>query len=167
VEPLTLTPTTSADLPFALAAERDPEARRHVVAWPRERHLAAIAAADEAHLLVRVGGDPVGFVLLAGLRSPHRAVELRRLVVTRRGEGLGRRALDAALRLAFAEHGAHRVWLDVKVHNARARRLYARAGFVEEGVLRDALLTGGRFESLVVMSVLRPEWERRRTAGRD
>ena len=36
---------------------------------------------------------------------------------------------------------------------------FARSeGFVEEGVLRDALLTGDRFESLLVMSLLRPEW---------
>ncbi len=28
----------------------------------------------------------------------------------------------------------------------------------EEGTLRDALYHGGRFESLVVMSLLRPEW---------
>ena len=59
---------------------------------------------------------------------------------------------------AFEEHGAHRLWLDVKPHNERARALYRSEGFVEEGVLRDALLTGDRFESLLVMSLLRPEW---------
>jgi hypothetical protein len=29
---------------------------------------------------------------------------------------------------------------------------------VEEGLLRDALYYGERFESLIVMSILRPEW---------
>jgi len=28
----------------------------------------------------------------------------------------------------------------------------------DKGILRDALYNGGRFESLVVMSILRPEW---------
>ena len=46
----------------------------------------------------------------------------------------------------------------MKPHNERARALYRSEGFVEEAVLRDALRTGDRFESLVVMSLLRPEW---------
>lgn len=58
---------------------------------------------------------------------------------------------------AFNELAAHRLWLDVKVANERAQRAYQRAGFVREGVLRDALLTNGNFESLIVMSMLRHE----------
>ncbi len=75
-----------------------------------------------------------------------------------KGEGLGREALELVLAHAFGELGAHRVWLEVKVDNERARRAYAAVGFVDEGVLRDALLTGGSFESLVVMSMLEHEW---------
>jgi RimJ/RimL family protein N-acetyltransferase len=63
-------------------------------------------------------------------------------------------------------HAAHRVWLDTFTWNERAQRAYAAAGFVWEGVLREALLKNGRFESLVVMSVLRSEWEARRGAPR-
>ncbi len=40
-------------------------------------------------------------------------------------------------------------------------RLHRAEGFVEEGTPRDALYYGGRFESLVVMSLLRPEWAAR------
>jgi diamine N-acetyltransferase len=60
---------------------------------------------------------------------------------------------------AFDELGAHRLWLDVKPFNDRARALYRSEGFVEEGVLRGALLEpDGTFQDLVVMSLLRPEW---------
>jgi RimJ/RimL family protein N-acetyltransferase len=69
--------------------------------------------------------------------------------------------LRAVAALAFEEHDIHRPWLDVKPHNERARALYRSEGFVEEGTLRDALYCGGRFESLVVMSMLRPEWAAR------
>ena len=85
-------------------------------------------------------------------------MELRRLAVTVKGRGHGRAALRAAIALAFEEHGAHRLWLDVKPHNERARSLYRSAGFAEEGVMRDALFHDGKFESLVLMSILRPEW---------
>lgn len=43
----------------------------------------------------------------------------------------------------------------------RARALYRSEGFVGETTLRDTLCSGGRFESRVVMSVLRPEWAAR------
>ena len=82
------------------------------------------------------------------------------LSVAARGRGLGREALELVLDHAFGELGAHRVWLDVKVDNERARRACAAAGFVDEGVLRDALLTGGRVESLAVLSILEHEWSR-------
>ena len=68
--------------------------------------------------------------------------------MTEKGRGYGRATLALAIERAFEEHGAHRLWLDVKPHNERARSLYRSAGFVEEGMLRDALYYGGRFESL-------------------
>ena len=67
------------------------------------------------------------------------------------------------LERAFARHDAHRVWLDVITWNERAQRAYAAAGFVREGVRREVLYMNGRFEWLVVMSVLRAEWEPLRT----
>jgi hypothetical protein len=48
-------------------------------------------------------------------------------------------------------------------HLLSAQRAYAAAGFVHEGVLREVLYINGRFESLVVMSVLRAEWKTLRT----
>ena len=79
-------------------------------------------------------------------------------MVTRRGEGVGRTALRLIVDRAFVAHDAHRVWLDTFTGNERAQRAYEAAGFVREGVLREALLKNGRFESLVVLSVLRGEW---------
>jgi hypothetical protein len=46
--------------------------------------------------------------------------------------------------------------------NPRARRVYEKAGFVAEGVLRDALRYDGAWVDEIVMSILAPEWERHR-----
>jgi diamine N-acetyltransferase len=155
---LILRETTAEDLDFVLAAEADPDASPFVIRWSREQHERALSDADQAHLLVASGDAAVGFVLLAGLENEHRSVELRRIVVATKGRGLGREALALVLDHAFGPLGAHRVWLDVKVHNERARRAYAAVGFVEEGVLREALLSDGTYESLAVMSILDREW---------
>jgi diamine N-acetyltransferase len=158
---LRLTPASEADLGFVLDAEADPEAAPYITQWSRARHAQVLEDPDEALLLAVEAGDPVGFVLLAGLTNEHRGIELRRIVVLDKGRGVGRRVLELTLEHAFGELGAHRVWLDVMPHNQRARRAYAAVGFVEETVLRDSLRVGAPCESLVVMSVLEPEWRRR------
>jgi len=154
---LALRPTRADDLGYVVAAESDADNAPHLAPSPRAEHEGFLGDPRQRHLIAEVDGRPVGFVLMR-LHPEDRAVELRRLAVTEKGRGYGRATLRAVARTAFEEHGAHRLWLDVKPHNERARALYRSEGFVEEGVLRDALLTGDRFESLVVMSLLRPEW---------
>jgi RimJ/RimL family protein N-acetyltransferase len=61
-------------------------------------------------------------------------------------------------RFAFVERRAHRLWLDVKEQNHRARSLYESEGFTLEGVLRECLKGAEGFESLVVMSMLASEY---------
>jgi diamine N-acetyltransferase len=150
--------TTEGDLDFVLALETEPEAARLVGQWTRDRHREAIGRADEEHLLILAGENRVGYALLQGVGDPNRSIEIRRIVVGPRG-AIGRRALRLIVDRSFRRHAAHRVWLDTFPWNERARRAYAAAGFVREGTLRDVLLKNGRFESLVVMSILRPEWE--------
>jgi diamine N-acetyltransferase len=158
---LRLAPAIEADLEFVLGAEADPEAAPFITQWSRERHVRALDDPDGALLLAIEDGEPVGFVMLAGLESEHRVIELRRVVVPDKGRGVGRRLIELALDHAFGELGAHRVWLDVMPHNQRARRAYEAVGFIEEGLMRDALLIDGAYQSLVMMSVLEPEWRER------
>jgi len=159
--PLTLQPTTAIDISFAWGAERAEHARELVTPWSEEQHAQAILDKDQEHLLVRLDEELVGFVLLAGLASSPHSIELRRIVVMRIGVGLGRQVMQLVLARVFDRTHAHRVWLDVKPGNTRARRLYSSLGFIEEGTLRDVLLVSGHRESVLLMSLLRPEWESR------
>jgi RimJ/RimL family protein N-acetyltransferase len=156
---IALKPTTEFDLGFVLAAQADEDTCRYIIPWSRERHLAALADLDCAHLMICAAGSGefLGFVLLYGMASQNRSVELRRIVCTRKGCGFGRAAILEVKRLAFGRLNAHRLWLDVKSKNSRARRLYASEGFIEEGVMRECLLEGDGFESLVLMSILQDE----------
>ncbi len=71
-----------------------------------------------------------------------------------RGLGYGRALLERAMHKAFAS-GFKRVALGVFADNARARALYSKAGFVEEGVLRDAICIDGKFDDLILMAMVR------------
>ena len=87
------------------------------------------------------------------------------MVVQAKGSGFGRAALRVAKKVAFDDLGAHRFWLDVKARNSRAKALYDSEGFVVEGELRDAVKVADGFDSLIVMSMLRPEFTGRREPG--
>jgi RimJ/RimL family protein N-acetyltransferase len=158
---IALTPSTAADADFIVAAESDPNASPFINRWTQERHIQAMGDPDCAHFIVtaRDTGERLGFAMLFGVASRDRSIELRRIVITRRDGGFGRATLGAVKDLAFGRLDAHRLWLDAKSRNARARHLYQSEGFVEEGVLRECVLEDSGYESMVLMSMLKQEYE--------
>lgn len=152
--------TSEDDLDFVLSAEQSPENSAFVSMWTREQHLGALTSEDMSHLIIKnsADGGRVGYIILAGLADTNQSIEFRRIVVTEKGKGYGREALRLVKRLAFEELKAHRLWLDVKEHNVRARHLYESEGFVADGVLRECIKAEVGFESLVLMSILSSEY---------
>jgi diamine N-acetyltransferase len=153
-----LRPTTQSDIEFVVSAERVPGNAQFILPWERAQHVAALTDPDLSHLCIWLGHRKVGFVLLAGLTSVHHSIEFRRIVVTEQGLGIGRRAIQFVKQVTFSNLNTHRLWLDVKEGNRRARGLYTSEGFVTEGTLRECLLGSHGFESLVVMSILAGEF---------
>ena len=153
-------PTQVNDLAFVLQAERDPVNASFVEQWSHDQHVAALTNPDLAHLIVEQRSDaqPIGYLILAGLKNPHQSVEFRRLVITDKGHGYGRAAIRFVKQLAFEQYRAHRLWLDVRDHNQRAQQLYQSEGFVIEGTLRECTKVEEHFESLVIMSLLCSEY---------
>lgn len=147
-------------LPFILAAEAAARAQGFVSGWSEERHRRALAAPDTAYftIVTRDAGRTVGYAIVCGLEPEPVNIELKRLVITETGRGYGRVVLGLMKSLAFDELGAHRLWLDVFVDNARARHLYASAGFVEEGVMRESGRRDDGHVSQALMSVLEHEY---------
>jgi RimJ/RimL family protein N-acetyltransferase len=104
-------------------------------------------------------GSPLGYAIISGIGDRNAALEMRRIAVTEPGRGVGREALRLAVDRCFAEHGAHRVWLDLNPENERAKRAYSALGFVSEGTLREAIRRDDGWESLELMAVLEHEWK--------
>jgi diamine N-acetyltransferase len=162
-----LRPTMLSDLEYVVSLEQEPENLSFVTPWERTQHEAAIRFPDFRHFIIEGGPglDAVGFLILIGCRSQNRSLELKRMVVQAKGAGFGRAALRVAKKVVFDDLGAHRFWLDVKERNSRAKALYDSEGFMVEGQLRDAVKSADGFESLIVMSMLRPEFKGRRELG--
>jgi ribosomal protein S18 acetylase RimI-like enzyme len=107
-------------------------------------------------LVADAGGRVVGYVHLGAptpVPSNRHVLMVRGLAVdpARRGEGIGRALVDAAVREA-RDRGARRLTLRVLGPNAAARALYEASGFVVEGVLREEFLLDGRYVDDVLMA---------------
>ena len=155
-----LRPTMLSDLDFVISVEQDQANLPFITPWERTQHEGAVRFPDFRHFIVEAGPDYVsaGFVILQGCRSPHHAVELKRIVLQPKGQGLGRACVRLLMQMAFRDLGAHRFWLDVRSRNERAHALYQSEGFVEEGRLRESVRSAEGWDSLVVMSVLEQEY---------
>ena len=108
------------------------------VPFDREQRAAAIRKALESDRFAGFVADDAGRVVGSiGLQfEPYGVVEFGMMLLDGyRGQGLGRRLLDAGVEWA-REVGAHKVGLQVWPDNERAIALYRSAGFEVEGVLR-------------------------------
>jgi RimJ/RimL family protein N-acetyltransferase len=149
-----------SDLDFVISVEHDAANRPFITPWERTQHEGAVRIPDFRHFIVEAGPGyaSTGFVILQGCRNPHHSVELKRIVLQSKGQGLGRACVRLLMQMAFRDLGAHRFWLDVKSLNVRAQALYRSEGFVEEGRLRDSVKTDEGYDSLILMSMLEDEY---------
>ncbi|MCG8436210.1 MAG: GNAT family N-acetyltransferase [Gammaproteobacteria bacterium] len=150
-----LRPTRPEDLDFVQAAESHEDNRNFIRQWTRDEHQDVIESADKAHLVIQNIKDnkAVGYVILEDLKDNEQGVQLRRIVITEKGRGFGKAALQLIKKLVFSELGARRLWLDVFEGNARARKLYNSEGFSEERRIQGCAKTGDGSETMVVMGI--------------
>lgn len=73
-------------------------------------------------------------------------------------QGYGTEAMRLMLKHGFEDINLNRIFLHVMEPNTRAIRSYEKSGFKHEGVLRQATYREGRYQNLLVMSVLQSEW---------
>lgn len=80
-------------------------------------------------------------------------------------KGFGTEAMLLLMQHGFETLNLHRIFLRVYASNPRAIRSYEKAGFAHEGRLRDAVYQRGNYGDVLIMSVLRPEWDAKRKQG--
>jgi RimJ/RimL family protein N-acetyltransferase len=150
---------TADDLPFIMATERLEGYGALVGRWEEPRHRAAFLDGSHAYFIGFDGTQPIGFVMLRFWDSPERITLVRRVAVTRPGEGHGRKLLAAVVERAFRYTSAYRLQIGLFPENLRARRAYEAVGFVAEGISRGSAFFDGVYRDELVMSLLRPECE--------
>ncbi|MBI9049385.1 MAG: GNAT family N-acetyltransferase [Anaerolineaceae bacterium] len=120
---------------------------------------------DEQALVMEVitegGWKSIGTISLMNVCNIDREAELG-LFIGEKSEwskGYGKKALKLMLEYAFNTLNLNRVYLRVFENNLRGIRAYKATGFIEEGRMRQAKFCNGKYLDVLIMSVLRSEWQ--------
>jgi RimJ/RimL family protein N-acetyltransferase len=106
-------------------------------------------------------GITVGHISLGGISLRDRAGRITRVLVgntTERRRGICQGMVKALLRIGFEDLKLHRISLGVYDFNQAAIKCYLKAGFQQEGVLRDVVKHVDEFWTLIEMGILEDEW---------
>lgn len=102
----------------------------------------------------------LGLVSLCDIDSHNRSCVFHIMIgdKAQRGKGMGSFAVSEILRHAFQDLNLNRVELTVLPDNEPALKLYRKAGFQQEGLLRQHVFKDGKYRDMIIMSILREEW---------
>lgn len=78
------------------------------------------------------------------------------------GKGYGSEAILLLERFVFERLNLNRLELRVYDYNVRAYRAYLKCGFKEEGRLREKRFMNGRYVDVILMSLLKKEYDERK-----
>ena len=123
---------------------------------PWRDHMMELAIVDKA------AGNFLGFVHLEDIKRPHSRAEFGISIQNpdNQSKGYGTDAARIILWVAFNVLGLHSVYLDTMEDNLRAIRMYEKVGFKKVGILRETEFINGDYKGLIVMDILRDEFEK-------
>ncbi|HEX4180474.1 MAG TPA: UDP-4-amino-4,6-dideoxy-N-acetyl-beta-L-altrosamine N-acetyltransferase [Caulobacteraceae bacterium] len=126
----------------------------------------ALAAADRRYWIIELDAEPVGLANLAGIDLARRRCEWAYYLAESsvRGRGVGAAVEFAMLDHVFAGLGLHKLWCEVLIENEAVWKLHESFGFRREALYRDHVWKAGRFQDVVGLGLLAPDWAQARAA---
>lgn len=119
-------------LPLFHALEQDADTSPYILPTTLEQHRQALDREDVIYLSINHDGALGGYLILA-LDSDGRSVELRRIVIANRRQGIGQAAMRALETWCLDKLQRGRIWLDVFDFNSRGRHVYSKLGYEQFG----------------------------------
>ncbi len=126
------------------------------------------APAEEHPLVIEVKKDEqwqaIGDISLRDINWRNRSAELGIAIGDKRywNQGYGTEGVNLFLQHCFDTLNLERVSLRVFENNLRAIRVYQKCGFVKEGILRKAEYHHGKYIDVIIMAILKSEWDLRK-----
>jgi RimJ/RimL family protein N-acetyltransferase len=164
-----LRPVEELDLPHLVRWRNDPRNRRFffspfLISLGGQQEWYEELLADRSRVLFMIDtqdGQTVGMVGLDHIdwRVGEAEGGLWLLDPDERGRGYAEEAGDLLLHYAFEELNLRRIYAIIYSFNKGVIALVKMSGFKQEGILRQAAFTGGKYYDKVIMGLLRDEWQ--------
>jgi [ribosomal protein S5]-alanine N-acetyltransferase len=133
---------------------------RRWIAGTHESWLMGIGA--EFGMELKSAGTMIGLAGFGGLDADHASAELAFLLkVPYWGQGYATEAAHEVVSFGFKHLKLNRICARHLVSNAASAKVLAKLGMKPEGVLREFARKGTVFEDVVLLSLLRREWDER------
>lgn len=128
------------------------------------RWIASRPETERNFIIETKAGVPVGMIALVDISVQHRRAEAARFLIgdedAARGIPVAVEAMRLLYELAFENLGLQRVYGTIAADNTLMLKWQKYFGMVEEGRLRQHNLIDGRFQDIVLVGLMKDEYER-------
>ncbi len=145
------------DVPFIAGLFKLPHAREFLNEPGRDAILALLEDPQSEAYIIEDSGNDIGYFTM---HDREWLMELGVLVVKTPGRGAGPFAMRWGIEQAFKERKAHRIFIEIREDNARARAVCESLGFKPEGLYRDGFRDAvtEEYKNLIPYGILRTDW---------
>lgn len=81
-----------------------------------------------------------------------------KLLMKFQGNGYGSEAIELLKQYIFEELNMNRIFLNILEYNTKSIKLFEKMGFIQEGIKRKAIFKNGKYNDLIVYSLLKEEY---------
>ncbi|MCG9761417.1 MULTISPECIES: GNAT family N-acetyltransferase [Pseudoalteromonas] len=125
---LRLSVSESVHLSKFVTMESTADNSQFIISNSLSTHQSQFVDTDLRYLTIHSGSEIVGFIILA-IDPDRKSVEFRRIVVAKKGLGIGQEAIKQMEKYVLEELRITRIWLDVFADNTRAQHIYQKLGY--------------------------------------
>lgn len=119
---------------------------------------------DLMFIIENEGGIPIGTIGLDNIDHKNAVAEYGRKIIGEDeylGQGYATDAGRTLIRFAFQQMNMNRLFMETLATNERTIHVCEKVGFRVEGTLREAVFLDGAYHDILVMAMLRREWQER------
>lgn len=149
--------TNDAEQEYMIGGWSLPAAKKHQEDW----YQRILSDKNNIRFAIEFEDSFVGLVTLTDIDWKNRRAKsgIRLTFSSPKKQGIATDALMAMLGYAFEELNIHRVYATIIEHNVISRKLHAKCGYKEEGLLRQSVYKRGVYHNELQLSILKKEYE--------
>lgn len=129
------------EIPAMAKMDQDADTGKYILPYSLAKHREEFERPDAVYLSILDQQQLVGYFILV-LEADETSVEFRRIVVAKKGAGIGQQAIPMMEDYCRNQLKRERLWLDVFDFNQRGQHLYQKLGYrkFDNGILDGKIL---------------------------